>query len=105
MRASAVAIALAACAPSHPGFPASGPDAAPDTLPPNGGDPAATDVALTVTIAGVPAAGIAVVFQRSVEGDVLATVATAPNGVAGAALGDGGFVTAVIPGGAGARLY
>jgi len=105
MRASAVALALAACAPSHPPFPASGPDAAPDTLPPFGGDAGPNDVALTVTIGGLPTAGIAVVFQRNVEGDVVATVATDAQGVAGAALGDGGFVTAIVPGGAGARLY
>jgi hypothetical protein len=105
MRASAAALALAACAPGHPPFPASGPDAAPDTLPPFGGDAAPSDVALTVTIGGVPAPDVAVVFQRNVEGDVVATVATDASGVAGAALGDGGFVTVIVPGGAGARLF
>ena len=105
MRASAFAIALAACAPSHSPFPASGPDAAPDTLPPFGGDAGPNDVALTVTIGGLPAPDVAVVFQRSVEGDVVATVATDANGVAGAAPGDGGFVTAIVPAGAGARLF
>jgi len=72
-------------------------DAMPDSLPSQTADAPPGSATLTVTDRGLPAAGIAVYFQRA-DSSIVAAMTTDAHGTAGAVVPDGSFVTAVAPG-------
>nr|HEX4314735.1 hypothetical protein [Kofleriaceae bacterium] len=96
MRATWWAVLAVAAACGNDTAPLAGDAAAHHDAAPDSSDGGSDDVALTVTVRGAPAGGLAVYFVDAGDA-VVATATTDATGTARAPLAAGGSVTAVVP--------